>query len=90
MEAESSFQNVVVYNFIIQTMDKVQNNSFTYYNAPSSETFILRLFIHCTYSGLKTETVLLKRTLLQKRKFSGTKENSFLPRLLSLAKHGKP
>jgi hypothetical protein len=37
-EAEFNFQNV---DFIIYTMDKVQKNSFTYYNVPPSENFKL-------------------------------------------------
>lgn len=43
-EAHSSFRGVMLY-FVIYTMGKVQKNNFTYYNAPSSETFELRLNI---------------------------------------------
>lgn len=40
IEAESSFQNIMTL-FIIDMMDKVHGNSFTDYNAQSSETFRL-------------------------------------------------
>jgi hypothetical protein len=42
-EAESSFRNVVVLLFCNLDDGRSPKNSFTHYNAPSSETFRLRL-----------------------------------------------